>query len=165
MIVGAIDQETTHAGGAQLGQVDLLGPRHAPCFRRSADLERVGDRAAAELDHRNAAASRDQPPACSPLSLIGSRNRFIVNSMFCDCRGRQLSTWVLIPIFREALEIFCGQLLGGRALPSEFLANEWVSGHRIDAADEGGHEPLKRTVRQPDLGRLIALVRNARTTL
>src|SRR6266446_10643636 len=37
----------------------------------------------------------------------------------------------LVPIFRKALEIFHGQLFGGRALPGEFLADERVLGHRV----------------------------------
>src|SRR5258708_31795144 len=32
--------------------------------------------------------------AAQPPPSIGSRSRFIVNSMFCDCRWRQLSTSV-----------------------------------------------------------------------
>jgi hypothetical protein len=32
----------------------------------------------------------------------------------------------LVPLLREALEIF----FGGRALPGELLADEWVFGHR-----------------------------------
>ena len=39
----------------------------------------------------------------------------------------------LVPIFRKALEIFRGQLFGGRALPGEFLADERVLGHRVPA--------------------------------
>src|SRR5258707_15442844 len=36
----------------------------------------------------------------------------------------------LEPLFREALEIFRGQLFCGRALPGEFLADKGVSWHR-----------------------------------
>jgi len=37
----------------------------------------------------------------------------------------------LVPLLRKALEIFRGQLPGGRALPGEFLADERVLGHRV----------------------------------
>ena len=40
----------------------------------------------------------------------------------------------LVATLREALEIFRGQLLSGRALPSEFLADERVLGHRAGSA-------------------------------
>ena len=36
----------------------------------------------------------------------------------------------LVPVFWEAVEIFRGQLFGGRALSGEFLADERVSCHR-----------------------------------
>src|SRR5260370_32626168 len=36
----------------------------------------------------------------------------------------------LVPLLWKALEIFRGQLPGGRALPGEFLADERVSCHR-----------------------------------
>ena len=35
----------------------------------------------------------------------------------------------LVAVFREVLEIFCSELLGGRSLPGEFLADERVLGH------------------------------------
>jgi hypothetical protein len=35
----------------------------------------------------------------------------------------------LVAVFREVLEIFCSELLGGRSLPGEFFADERVSGH------------------------------------
>jgi|ERR1700730_823192 hypothetical protein len=59
---------------------------------------------------------------------IGSRNLFMVNSIFCDSRWRQLSSWVWYRSFGKRLEIFRGQLFGARALPGELLADEWVYG-------------------------------------
>jgi hypothetical protein len=35
----------------------------------------------------------------------------------------------LVPIFREALKIFLSEFPGGRALPGELLADDWVFGH------------------------------------
>jgi hypothetical protein len=49
----------------------------------------AGDRAAAESVRQSVASTRRQPP-----DSTGSRSRFIVNSIFCDCRWRQLSTSV-----------------------------------------------------------------------
>jgi hypothetical protein len=77
------------------------------------------------------------------VASIGSLSRFIVNSMFADCKLRPLHREFdvrrlqiaaaldlgLVPILRVALEIFVGQFPGGRVLLGKFLANEGVSGH------------------------------------
>ncbi len=39
------------------------------------------------------------PAPDQPRPSIGSRNRFMVNSIFCDCSSRQLSTSVMYRSF------------------------------------------------------------------
>ncbi len=73
------------------------------------------------LVHRIAVSNRDQPPAST-----GSRNRFMVNSIFCDCKVAPALDRGLVAILREALEIFRGDLFSRDAQPGEFFTDERV---------------------------------------
>ncbi len=78
---------------------------------------------AAELVRRIAVFSRGQsPPSIGSRRLHGE----------LDVLRLQLAPALdfgLVSLFRKALEIFRGQLLSGRALPGEFLADKRVSWH------------------------------------
>jgi len=61
----------------------------------------------------------------NPAPSIGSRSRFMVNSL----QMAPALDFGLVSILWEALEVFRGQLFGGRPLPGEFFADERVYGH------------------------------------
>jgi len=98
-----------------------------------------------------------------PPSSTGFRSRFMVNSIFCDAVAPAFRLG-LVPLLREALEVFRGQLMAPCAL-SEFLAmnglghgaieapsrtchgkhpKAWVKGRRGATADRGRDKPGRR---------------------
>src|SRR5258706_5918878 len=65
----------------------------------------------------------------------------------------------LVPLLWKALEIFRGQLPGGRALPGEFLADERVLGHdTIKARFSAGNRPMALKETAPARGSAEAVL-------
>jgi hypothetical protein len=112
-----------------------------------------------ELDHKGAATSRfvqmlqhvahlgvfgpvangvwdRQTVVSSPRSVVTGRRPLTARaaaSCELDILRLQMAPALdfgLVPLFWKALEVFRGQLFGGRALSGEFLADERVSCHR-----------------------------------
>jgi hypothetical protein len=74
----------------------ILGSRALPWKARDvvAGILEAGDRAATGSVRRSVVSSPDQPP-----ESMGSRSRFMVNSILDDCISRQLSTSVMYQSF------------------------------------------------------------------
>ena len=64
-------------------------------------------------------------------SSIGSRSRFIVNSMFCDCRWRQLSTSVWYRCLGKRSEYSAASFLAAVRSRVNFSRINGVSGHAL----------------------------------
>jgi hypothetical protein len=69
---------------------------------------------------------------------IGSRRRFIVNSILSDWEMTPALNFCEVTVFREPLEIFRRVLSSGDTQSGELLADERVSGHALLKRSKGG---------------------------